>query len=62
MPESLKEQLKVGGRLVIPVGVDQRVQELVRVVRVSSNEYQRENIGDVRFVPLIGEEGWTAQD
>jgi protein-L-isoaspartate(D-aspartate) O-methyltransferase len=62
VPESLKEQLKVGGRLVIPVGVDQRVQELVRVVRVSTNEYQRENIGDVRFVPLIGEEGWTAQD
>lgn len=62
VPESLKEQLKIGGRLVIPVGVDQRVQELVRVVRVSTNEYQRENIGDVRFVPLIGEEGWTAQD
>jgi protein-L-isoaspartate(D-aspartate) O-methyltransferase len=62
VPESLKEQLKIGGRLVIPVGVDQRVQELVRVVRVSSNEYHRENIADVRFVPLIGEEGWTKQD
>jgi protein-L-isoaspartate(D-aspartate) O-methyltransferase len=62
VPESLKEQLKIGGRLVIPVGVDQRVQELVRVVRVSSNEYRHESIADVRFVPLIGEEGWTTED
>jgi len=58
VPESLKEQLKVGGRLVIPVGVDQRSQELVRVIRISANEYQSEDIADVRFVPLIGEEGW----
>ena len=58
VPESLKEQLKVGGRLVIPVGADQRSQELVRVTRVSANEYRSEDIADVRFVPLIGEEGW----
>ena len=60
VPESLKEQLKIGGRLVIPVGADQRSQELVRVVRVSKNEYLSEDIADVRFVPLIGEEGWAA--
>ena len=58
VPESLKEQLKVGGRLVIPVGTDQLSQELVRVIRVSANEYRSEDIADVRFVPLIGEEGW----
>jgi protein-L-isoaspartate(D-aspartate) O-methyltransferase len=58
IPESLKEQLKIGGRLVIPVGVHQRAQELIRIVRVSQNEYRREDIGDVRFVPLIGAEGW----
>ncbi len=59
VPESLKEQLKIGGRLVIPVGVDQRSQELVRVVRISKDEYRSEDIADVRFVPLIGEEGWA---
>jgi protein-L-isoaspartate(D-aspartate) O-methyltransferase len=58
VPESLKEQLKIGGRLVIPVGADQRTQELVRVIRVSKEEYLSEDIADVRFVPLIGEEGW----
>ena len=60
VPESLKEQLKIGGRLVIPVGADQRSQELVRVIRISANEYLSEDIADVRFVPLIGEEGWAA--
>jgi len=59
VPESLKEQLKIGGRLVIPVGADQRAQELVRVVRISKDEYHSEDIADVRFVPLIGEEGWA---
>jgi protein-L-isoaspartate(D-aspartate) O-methyltransferase len=61
IPESLKEQLKVGGRLVIPVGEDQRAQELVRVTRISRDTYRSEDIADVRFVPLIGEEGWLAE-
>jgi protein-L-isoaspartate(D-aspartate) O-methyltransferase len=59
VPDSLKEQLKIGGRLVIPVGADQRSQELVRVTRISTSEYRSEDIADVRFVPLIGEEGWS---
>jgi protein-L-isoaspartate(D-aspartate) O-methyltransferase len=61
VPESLKEQLKVGGCLVIPVGADQRSQELVRVTRVSKDEYRSEDIADVRFVPLIGEQGWASE-
>ena len=59
IPESLKEQLKVCGRLVIPVGRDPKIQELVRVTRVSESEYEREDLADVRFVPLIGQEGWA---
>ena len=62
VPQTLKEQLKVGGRLVIPVGADARVQELVRVTRISEDAYEQEDLADVRFVPLIGEEGWTPAD
>jgi protein-L-isoaspartate(D-aspartate) O-methyltransferase len=59
VPESLKDQLKIGGRLVIPVGADRRLQELVRVTRVAEHEYTTTEIADVRFVPLVGEEGWS---
>ncbi len=44
----------------MPVGSDRSGQELVRVTRVSANEYLSEDIADVRFVPLIGDEGWTS--
>jgi len=59
VPKSLKQQLAVGGRLVIPVGSDPRIQELVRVTRVGEDEFKTEDIADVRFVPLLGEEGWA---
>lgn len=59
VPESLKAQLKIGGRLVIPIGMDQRAQELVRVTRTSGDTFQIEDMADVRFVPLIGQEGWS---
>lgn len=59
IPTSLKAQLAIGGRLVIPVGADPKVQELVRVTRLSEDEFKTEDIADVRFVPLLGEEGWA---
>ena len=62
VPESLKEQLRVGGRLVIPVGRDPRLQELVRITRISEDEYKREDLADVRFVPLVGEDGWETSE
>jgi protein-L-isoaspartate(D-aspartate) O-methyltransferase len=58
VPPALKAQLKIGGRLVIPVGPDREQQELVRVTRLSANEYKSEDIADVRFVALVGEQGW----
>ena len=61
IPGSLKSQLKIGGRMVIPVGLA-RQQELVRVIRDSESEYTTEVIADVRFVPLIGDEGWEAEE
>jgi protein-L-isoaspartate(D-aspartate) O-methyltransferase len=58
IPEALKLQLKNGGRLVMPVGTSHTNQELVRVTRISETSFKTEDIADVRFVPLIGEEGW----
>jgi protein-L-isoaspartate(D-aspartate) O-methyltransferase len=58
IPESLQSQLKVGGRMVIPVGTNLTNQELVRVTRVSETRFKSEDIADVRFVPLIGDQGW----
>lgn len=58
VPQSLKHQMAIGGRLVIPVGSNQLNQHLLRVVRTSESAFSMENLGAVRFVPLIGEEGW----
>lgn len=57
-PIALKEQLSIGGRLVIPTGPSLHEQSLLRITRVSENEYTEEELGDVRFVPLIGANGW----
>jgi protein-L-isoaspartate(D-aspartate) O-methyltransferase len=58
-PPALLSQLKVGGRLVIPIGLDETSQVLVRITRESETEYRQEPLTDVRFVPLIGEQGWS---
>ncbi|MDD2540604.1 MAG: protein-L-isoaspartate(D-aspartate) O-methyltransferase [Desulfuromonadaceae bacterium] len=58
VPQPLCEQLSIGGRLVIPVGKSYDLQELVRVRRVSEHNYRHEELCDVRFVPLIGTDGW----
>ena len=58
VPEPLKQQLAIGGRLVIPVGTSLRTQTLFRVRRISEHAYQQEDLGGVRFVPLIGAAGW----
>ncbi|MEJ2603852.1 MAG: protein-L-isoaspartate(D-aspartate) O-methyltransferase [Gammaproteobacteria bacterium] len=62
VPETLKSQLKVGGRMVIPVGSRPYAQELLRIVRVSETDFASEDLADVRFVPLVGHEGWDAGD
>src|SRR5688500_11474534 len=58
-PQALKEQLAIGGRLVVPVGEQWTGQRLLKVTRVSDSEYETEDIGSVAFVPLIGEQGWA---
>jgi protein-L-isoaspartate(D-aspartate) O-methyltransferase len=58
VPEALKRQLAVGGTLVMPVGEPRAVQRLVKVIRCGRESYRSHDLGAVRFVPLIGEEGW----
>jgi protein-L-isoaspartate(D-aspartate) O-methyltransferase len=58
VPEALRRQLKIGGRLVIPIGELGGTQELVKVVRDSADRFHEEDLGPVTFVPLIGEAGW----
>jgi protein-L-isoaspartate(D-aspartate) O-methyltransferase len=57
IPEPLLQQLKTGGRLVLPVGQDRQTQRLVRVTRTEKG-FQTEDFGACAFVPLIGEHGW----
>ena len=52
IPEDLKLQLKVGGRLVIPVGNEKR-QEMFVFTRLSENEFHSEKYGGFIFVPLL---------
>lgn len=61
VPEALRSQLAIGGRLVMPVGASQQVQELVRVTRTGPDDYRQEELGTVRFVPLIGAQGWVGR-
>ncbi|GEN27797.1 protein-L-isoaspartate O-methyltransferase [Halovibrio variabilis] len=58
VPESLKQQLAIGGRLVIPISASQTEQALIRVTRVSEHEFREEHLTEVRFVPLVGDAGW----
>ena len=60
IPEPLVAQLKLGGRLVLPVGEQRESQRLVRVVK-SETGYKQEDHGACAFVPLIGQHGWSAQ-
>ncbi len=61
VPETLKNQLKPGGRMVVPVGSDPRAQELVRVTRLEKGQFAEEDLADLRFVPLIGNQGWEGE-
>ena len=57
IPKKLKEQLAVGGRMVIPVG-DRVSQKLYLISKMSEDNFEIETIPEFTFVPLIGREGW----
>lgn len=58
IPYPLKQQLSIGGRLVIPTGLRPMEQELVRLRKFSEDRYHQEFLATVRFVPLVGVAGW----
>ena len=57
VPEPLLEQLADGGRLLVPVG-GRDEQQLMLVTRVG-DRFGRQSLTAVRFVPLLGDYGWT---
>ena len=58
-PEPLVAQLKIGGRLVVPIGSTRDVQRLVRVIKTETG-HNEEDHGGCAFVPLVGRHGWDA--
>jgi protein-L-isoaspartate(D-aspartate) O-methyltransferase len=56
-PPALLDQLAIGGRLVLPSGGPDS-QRLVRILRRGERSFIQEDLGDVRFVPLVGAQGW----
>ena len=59
VPTPLIDQLAPGGRLVMPIGKPSDIQDLIKVVKRPDGSLVDEDLGAVRFVPLIGEEGWS---
>jgi protein-L-isoaspartate(D-aspartate) O-methyltransferase len=60
VPQPLLAQLKVNGRLVLPVGESRESQRLVRVIKTETGSKQEDH-GACAFVPLIGQHGWSTQ-
>ena len=62
IPDTLSRQLKIGGRLVIPVGKEERFQRLMVRRRTGEDSFEDEDLGSVAFVPLIGAHGWKRRN
>ena len=52
IPKALLYQLKIGGRLVIPLGGEE-FQKMLRITRTGESEFHKEEFGDFRFVPML---------
>jgi protein-L-isoaspartate(D-aspartate) O-methyltransferase len=59
VPPAWVKQLTEGGRIVMPVGEPNWIQKLIKVTKGPAGNLITEDLGGVRFVPLIGEEGWN---
>ncbi len=60
VPQVLIDQLRIGGRIVMPVGDPHAIQSLIKGTKRDDGRIEFEDLGSVRFVPLIGEHGFSA--
>ena len=56
--QNLLQQLKIGGIMVVPAG-EKEVQTMVKIIKVGENNFQYQNFGECKFVPLLGKNGWN---
>jgi len=61
IPKPLLEQLGPGGRIIMPIGRTRLSQSLVKVVKEKDGRFTRINLGQCRFVDLIGLHGWSEE-
>ncbi|HED38040.1 MAG TPA: protein-L-isoaspartate(D-aspartate) O-methyltransferase [Ignavibacteria bacterium] len=57
VPNKLRNQLAIGGRMVVPVG-DREIQTLKIILRIDEDNFSEIDNPNFKFVPLIGREGW----
>ena len=63
VPAPLKAQLRIGGRLLMPLDTgDHGTQQLLKLVRIGESEFEQQALGGVVFVPLVGRHGWSEGD
>lgn len=58
IPRKLVEQLKIGGKLIIPVG-DNETQKMLLITKIDQNKLSRKEFNYFSFVPLLGADGWS---
>jgi protein-L-isoaspartate(D-aspartate) O-methyltransferase len=58
IPRPLFNQLRIGGKLIIPVGKDLQAQQMIRLTKTDVNNFTTEKLENFVFVPLIGAQGW----
>lgn len=59
IPQDLKDQLKVGGMMVIPLGEGEE-QEMLRLIKVSETEFKTEQYGNFSFVPMLKDKSFSS--
>lgn len=53
IPEDLLKQLKLNGILVIPVDIDQDLQEMIKITKKEDGIFEKQSFGKFRFVPML---------